>query len=105
MDPPTSAHRRRPELWLRVAGLTLLGGVLILIISIPGLASEDQSTSPGIAGFAAAALVFVGVAARVYVVLRRAAVPPRRALLVALAALPTAFAIALLLVWGIVSAA
>jgi hypothetical protein len=101
IDPAPPAPRR--DLWFRVLRLTLFGGVLILLISIPGLANEDQTASPGLLSYAGLVLVFAGIAARTYLIARRFGVARSHAVLIALGALPVSFGLALLLVWGIVS--
>jgi hypothetical protein len=46
--PDRRAHARDGEMqmpWLRIFALTLFGGVMLIIISLPGLASESQSSA------------------------------------------------------------
>lgn len=101
----TSAHvsGRSRLLWLRVLGLTVLGGVLLLVISLPGLANEDQSSHPSLGVYIALALVVAAVMSRIYVVVRRSGPSKRRALLIALAAVPGSYCVAGLLLLLMVS--
>jgi hypothetical protein len=81
---PDSSRR----VWLRVLRLVVLGGLLLFVISLPGFANEDQSSSPGLGLYAVLALVVAAVTSRSYVVVRRSGASKRRALLVALAVVP-----------------
>jgi hypothetical protein len=85
-----------------VLGWVVLGGVLLFVISLPGLANEDQSSSPGLGLYAVLALVVAAVTSRTYVVVRRSGPSKRRALLVALAVVPGSYCVAVLILWLIV---
>jgi uncharacterized membrane-anchored protein len=93
----------RRWLWLRVFGLVLLGGFLLLVISLPALASENPESSPGLAWYVVLAVVVAAVTSRTYVVVRRSAASKRRALLVAVAAVPGSYCVAVLILWLIVT--
>lgn len=93
---------RGRRLWLRVLGLVVLGGVLLLVISLPGWASEDQQSGPGLGVYVILALVLAGVTSRTYVVVRRSGVAKRRALLVAVAVVPGSYCAAVLIFFLIV---
>jgi hypothetical protein len=64
----TTAHApgRSRWLWLRVLGLVVLGGVLLLVISLPGLANEDQQSRPGLGLYVVLVLVVAAVTSRTY---------------------------------------
>jgi hypothetical protein len=87
---------------LRVLGLVVLGGVLLLVISLPGLANEDQQSRPGLGVYVVLALVLAGVTSRTYVVVRRSGVAKLRALLVAIAVVPGSYCVAVLIFFLIV---
>lgn len=99
MRAPDGSRR----LWLHVMGLIVLGGFLLLVISFPGLANEDQSSSPGLGLYAVLALVVTAITSRAYVVVRRSGASKRRALLVALAVVPGSFCVDGLILWLMVS--
>jgi hypothetical protein len=92
----------RSRLWLRVLGLVVLGGVLLLVISLPGLANEDQSSRPSLGLYLVLALVLAGVTSRAYVVLRCSGVAKLRALLVSVAVVPGSYCMAVLIFFVIV---
>jgi hypothetical protein len=96
LDSRTSTHApgRSRLLWLRVLGLVILGGVLLLVISLPGLANEDQSSHPSLGVYIVLALVLAAVMSRIYVVVRRSGASGRRALLIALAVVPGSYFVA-----------
>jgi hypothetical protein len=85
----------RRSLWLRVLGLVVLGGVLLLVISLPGFANENQQ-QPGLGVYVVMALVLAGVISRTYVVVRRSGVAKRRAMLVSAAVVPGSYCAAVL---------
>jgi hypothetical protein len=87
---------------MRVLGLVVLGGVLFLVVCLPGLANEDQQSSPGLGVYAVLALILASVASRTYVVIRRSGAAKRRALLVAVAVVPGSYCIAVLIFFLIV---
>ncbi len=98
---PTASPRPangRP-LWLRILGLTILGGVLLLVISLPGLASDDQQTQPGAWWYVALALIIATVMSRTYVIVRRSASSKPRALVIAIAVVPASYIAAILFFW------
>lgn len=88
-DGQTDVHtpERSRLLWLRVLGLAVFGDVLLLAISLPGMANEDQSSHPSLDLYIVFALVAVAVMSRIYVVVRRMGAYRRRALAAAFAVL------------------
>ena len=90
------------RLWLRVLGLVVLGGVLLLVISLPGLANEDQSSRPSLGLDVVLVLVLAGVTSRTYVIVRRSGVAKLRALLVSIAVVPGSYCMAVLIFFLIV---
>jgi hypothetical protein len=98
---------RRPAkrwvVWLRVLGLVVLGSVLLLVISLPGLASEDQLSGPGVGWFVALAVVVVALVACTYVVVRHSLLSRRPAALIAVAVVPASYAFAGLITWLVVT--
>jgi hypothetical protein len=98
------APARRWVLWLRLLGLVVLGGIALLLISLPELASDDQLSGPSVLSFVALAVVIVAVTSCAYVVLRRSVYSRRRAVLIAIAIVPLPYAVAVLLFWLIVTA-
>jgi len=86
-------------LWLRVSGLAIAGGVLLLIVSLPEFANEEQNTGPGVGWFVIAGVVVLGVMSATYILMRRSAFSRPHAFLVAAAMLPASYitAVALLL--------
>jgi hypothetical protein len=95
----TAAPAKRRWLSLRVGGLVVLGGLLLLVISLPALASESPESSPGLGWYVICAVVVAGVMSRAYVVVRRSGAPKRRALFVAAAVVPTSYCAAVLTLW------
>ncbi len=94
---------KRWVIWLRVLGLVVLGSVLLLVISLPSLASEDQQSGPGVGWFVALAVVIAAVVSCTYVVVRRSVSSRRRAVLIAIAVVPAFYAFAVLIIWLIVT--
>jgi uncharacterized membrane-anchored protein len=105
LETRTSAHDpgRSRWLWLHVLGLVVLGGVLLLVISLPGLASDDQQSRPGLGLYVVLVLVVAAVTSRTYVLVRRSDASKRRALLIALAVVPGSYCMAVLFLWLIVT--
>ncbi|GEM_PF-2510887 len=95
----TSTPIGRRMLWLRVSGLAIAGGVLLLIVSLPEFANEEQNTGPGVGWFVIAGVVVLGVMSATYILMRRSAFSRPHAFLVAAAMLPASYitAVALLL--------
>ena len=91
------APDRSGRVWLRVLGLVVLGGFLLFVISLPGFANEDQSSSPGLGLYAVLAFVIAAVTSRTYVVVRRSGASKRLALLAALAVVPGSGCMAVLI--------
>jgi hypothetical protein len=91
-------------LWLRILGMVVLGGISLLVISLPGLASDDQQTSPGVWWYVALASIVAAVTMRTYVLVRRSASSKPRALLIALTVVPASYIVAILFIWLLVTA-
>jgi hypothetical protein len=94
---------KRWVLWLRLLGLVVPGGIALLVISLPGLASDDQLSGPSVGSFVALAVVILAVASCAYFVVRRSVSSRRRAVLIAIAVVPLPYAVAVLVFWLIVT--
>jgi hypothetical protein len=107
LEPYVRVDEHRPlgargrALWLRIAALALLGAVALVIIAIPGLASE-RSSPAGLAADVAVVVVLAAVSVRAYVLLRRADLPRLRALLIAVLLMPATIAVPVFLLWLLV---
>jgi drug/metabolite transporter (DMT)-like permease len=107
-DLEVSTQGRKPVKgrtpWLRILGLTAIGGVLLFAISLPGLASDDQQARLGAGWYVALVLGIAAVMSCTYVVVRRAVLSKRWALLIAFAVVPASFVVAVLFLLLIVIA-
>ena len=74
----------------------------MLVISLPGLANEDQSSRPSLGLDVVLVLVLAGVTSRTYVIVRRSGVAKLRALLVSIAVVPGSYCMAVLIFFLIV---
>ena len=99
--PAGSGAPESGPVWARVFGLMLLGGFSILVISLPGLADEDQQAGPGAWFYLVLAVIVAGLMSRTYVIVRRSSVPKHWALLIAFLAVPASYILAIALVFGL----
>lgn len=90
-------------LWLRVLGMVVLGAFLLLLVSLPGLASDQGQWSPGLAWYLMLAAVLAAVMSRTYVLVRRSAVSRLRAVLVSVAVILGSYCAAILFLWLVVT--
>lgn len=98
------SSRRSRWLALRVLGWAILGGFLLIVISLPLLADESNSPAP-VGYYIAIVVLFAAVASRIYVILRRAAVSRTNALVVAVMAIPGIYFVTSFTYVGIANAA
>jgi hypothetical protein len=101
MDEHMPLGARGRALWLRIAALALLGAVALVVIAIPGLATE-RSSPAGFAVAVAVVVVLAAVSVRAYVLLRRADLPSPRALVITVLLMPATIAVPVFLLWLLV---